>query len=633
MERWTSGRSRELYGIRNWGAGYFDVSDKGEVLVLPNGKKGGPAISLMDIVSGLEERGMNMPVLLRIENILDARIKTLHESFRRAIKEADYGSVYRGVYPIKVNQQEQVVEEIARYGAQYHHGLEAGSKAELIAAISFMKDPEAYVICNGYKDEEFVDLGLLALKMGVHCVFVIESMQELPLIVARAEALKVRPILGVRMKLASRAGGRWTESGGDNSVFGLNTAQVIDVVDTLREKDMLDCLQLLHYHLGSQIPNIRDIREAVTEAARIYCGLVQEGAAMGVLDLGGGLAVDYDGSNSNFAGSRNYTVDEYAGDIIEVVKKTLDESEVAHPVIITESGRATVAYYSVLLFNILDVSKFESHPPPEILPEDAPEYLHNLFSIPKGMTTKNVQECYNDAIYYRDEIRQLFKHGNINLRDRALAEQMFWHIMVHVKGLIRQMKYVPDEFAGLDKKLADVYYGNFSVFQSLPDAWAIDQLFPIMPIHRLDETPNRQGIIADITCDCDGKIDKFVDPHETADTLALHELRPDEEYYLGAFLVGAYQETLGDLHNLLGDTNVVSVRIDDNGVVHYEREIEGDSVEDVLSYVEYQPKSIINRIRAMAELAVKQGLISATERRSVMAAYENGLRGYTYFER
>lgn len=633
MERWTSDRSRELYGIRNWGAGYFDISDAGEVQVLPQGKKRGPAVSLMDIVSGLEERGMNMPVLLRIENILDSRIKLLHEAFAKAIKEAEYQNVYRGVYPIKVNQQEQVVEEIARYGSLYHHGLEAGSKAELIAAISFMKDPEAYIICNGYKDEEFVDLGLLALKMGIRCVFVIESMLELPVILARAEALKVRPILGVRMKLASRAGGRWTESGGDQSVFGLNTAQVIEVVDTLREKEMLDCLQLLHYHLGSQIPNIRDIRAAVTEAARIYTGLVQEGAAMGVLDLGGGLAVDYDGSHTNFAASRNYSVNEYAADIVEVVKKTLDEAEIAHPVIVTESGRATVAYYSVLLFNILDVSKFESHPPPEKLPEDAPEYLQNMFAIPQGLTTKNVQEGYNDAIYYRDEIRQLFKHGNISLRDRALGEQMFWHIMMRVRGLIRQMKYVPDEFEGLDKKLADIYYGNFSVFQSLPDAWAIDQLFPIMPIHRLSETPNRQGIIADITCDCDGKIDRFIDLHDVADTLALHELREDEEYYMGVFLVGAYQETLGDLHNLLGDTNVVSVRIDDDGAIHYEREIEGDSVEDVLSYVEYQPKSIIHRIRSLAETAVKQGRISAKERRDVMAAYENGLRGYTYFER
>ncbi len=633
MERWTSDRSRELYGIRNWGAGYFDISDAGEVQVLPMGKKRGPAVSLMDIVSGLEERGMNMPVLLRIENILDSRIRTLHEAFGKAIKDADYKNVYRGVYPIKVNQQEQVVEEIARYGANYHHGLEAGSKAELIAAISFMKDPDAFVICNGYKDEEFVDLGLHALKMGVRCVFVIESMQELPLILERAEVLNVRPLLGVRMKLASRAGGRWTESGGDNSVFGLNTAQVIDVVDALRTKDMLDCLQLLHYHLGSQIPNIRDIRSAVTEAARIYTGLVQEGAAMGVLDLGGGLAVDYDGSHTNFAASRNYSVDEYAADIIEVVKKTLDEAEVEHPVIVTESGRALVAYHSILLFNILDVSRFESHQPPEKLPDDAPEYLQNLFAIPQGMTTKNVQEYYNDAIYYRDEIRQLFQHGNVSLRDRALGEQMFWHIMMRAKGLIRQMKYVPDEFEGLDKKLADIYYGNFSVFQSLPDAWAIDQLFPIMPIHRLNETPNRQGIIADITCDCDGKIDRFIDLHDVAETLALHELRNDEEYYLGVFLVGAYQETLGDLHNLLGDTNVVSVRIDDDGVVHYEREIEGDSVEDVLSYVEYQPKAIINRIRSMAETAVKSGRISAKERHAVMTAYENGLRGYTYFER
>lgn len=633
MQRWTSEQSLEVYGVRNWGAGYFDVSKNGEVTVCPQGTPDGPSVSLMDIVSGLDERGLNMPVLLRLEDVLDSRITLLHENFAQAIEECEYNNVYRGVYPIKVNQQEQVVREIARHGAKFHHGFEAGSKSELIAAISFIRDPDAYVICNGYKDEEFVDLGLYALKMGIKCVLVIESPGELPLIIERAAALNVRPVLGVRIKLSSRAGGRWTESGGDQSVFGLNTAQVIDVVDTLAASDMLDCLQLLHYHVGSQIPNIRDIRAAVTEAARIYAGLVQEGAAMGILDLGGGLAVDYDGSHTNFASSRNYSLSEYCADIVEVVKITLDEQEVAHPVLVTESGRATVAYYSVLLFNVLDVSRFETHQPPEALPDDAHEFLFKLFEIPSLMTSKNVQECYHDAIYYRDEIRQLFKHGAIQLRQRAIAEQMFWHIMGRVLRIIREMKYVPDDFEGLENRLADIYYGNFSVFQSLPDAWAIDQLFPIMPIHRLNEMPECQGIIADITCDCDGKIDRFIDLHDVRRTLPLHPLKDDEEYYLGVFLVGAYQETLGDLHNLLGDTNVVSIRVDEQGDVHYERELEGDTVADVLSYVEYEPKEMIGRLRGKAETAVRQGLISAKERRAVMNAYEAGLRGYTYFEK
>ncbi len=633
LERWTSEKSRELYGVRNWSGGYFGISDKGEVTVSPSGKGKGPSVSLMDIISGMTDRGLNMPVLLRIENILHSRIRQLHESFAKAIKESGYQSVYRGVYPIKVNQQEQVLAEITKFGEKYHHGLEAGSKAELIAAISFITDPEAYIICNGYKDEEFVDLSLYALKMGIQCLLVVESPEELPLILRRAEALGIRPRIGVRIKLASNAGGRWTESGGELSVFGLNTAQVIDAVDTLRDKEMLDCLQLLHYHLGSQIPNIRDIRAAVMEASQIYVGLVQEGAAMGILDMGGGLAVDYDGSHANFGSSRNYSLNEYSADIVEQVMATLDKSKVAHPVLVTESGRATVAYYSVLLFNILDVSRFESHPPPENLPKDSHRFLQSLFDIPGDISSRNVQEYYHDALYYRDEIRQLFKHGAITLRERALAEQMFWYIMKTVSRYTEKMKHVPDELEGLATRLADIYYGNFSVFQSLPDSWAIGQLFPIMPVHRLNEAPTCQGIIADITCDSDGKIDRFISLHEESRTLALHPLLPEEEYYMGVFLVGAYQETLGDLHNLLGDTNVVSISIDDDGHVEYAREIEGDSVADVLNYVEYDTKAIITRLRQTAENAVREKKMNVRERKTVMKAFEDGLRGYTYFER
>ncbi|MBL7016421.1 MAG: biosynthetic arginine decarboxylase [Kiritimatiellales bacterium] len=631
-EQWTTGQASELYGVERWGAGYFSISEKGEVVVHPGGN-GGVSVSLYEVAQGIQERGFDLPVLVRLSDILDARIKSLHESFGTAIRNYNYRGNYRGVYPIKVNQQQQVVEEICSFGANYHHGLECGSKAELIAAMSFLKDPEAYLVCNGYKDEEFIDLGLYALKMGIRCVFVIEMPSELDLIIQRSRKLNIQPILGVRMKLSTQASGHWTESGGERSVFGLNTAQVMDVLDRLRDEQMLDCMHLLHYHLGSQIPNIRDIREAVKEGCRIYAGLVSEGAPMGVIDLGGGLAVDYDGSHTDFTSSCNYGTAEYCSAIVEEIMSILDESETPHPDIITESGRATVAYYSILLFNVLDVSRFETHALPETLPEDTHELLGNLMEAFRSLTAKNVQECYHDAIYYRDEAHELFKRGGMTLRERALAGQIFWHILTRIAVLLRELDYVPDEFEHLTSALADVYYGNFSLFQSLPDSWAIDQLFPILPIHRLDEQPTHEAILADITCDCDGKIDRFIDLRDVRKTLPLHDLKDDEDYTLGVFLVGAYQETLGDLHNLLGDTNVVSVRIDPDGHIHYTREIEGDSVADVLSYVEYEPKEMIRRMRAMAEQAVKDGNLTPKERRAVMDAYESGLRGYTYFER
>jgi arginine decarboxylase len=627
---WSVQQSAGIYGIGNWGADYFSVSDAGEVIVHPHGN--GTGVSLRKIVDGLIDRGLDMPVLLRFSDILDSRIKQLHESFGRVIADFGYQGHYRGVYPIKVNQQQQVLEEIAAFGARYHHGFEAGSKAELIAAISFMRDSEAYLVCNGYKDAEFVDLGLLARQMGLQCIFVIESPSELELVIERSKTLDILPILGVRLKLSTQASGHWNHSGGERSVFGLNPSQVCDLADRLREVGMLDCLQLLHYHVGSQIPNIRDIREAVVEACRVYAGLVGEGAPMGILDLGGGLAVDYDGSHADTATSRNYGLDEYCVALVENMVSTLDEAGVAHPNIITESGRATVAYYSVLLFNILDQSRFEMNELPLQLGSDAHELLQNLMEVARVLEAKNAQECYHDAFYYRDEIHQRFKHGAMSLRERALAGEIFWHILTRISELVRGMEFVPEELQKLPAMLADIYYGNFSLFQSLPDIWAIDQLFPIMPIHRLDEKPTRQVVLADITCDCDGKIDRFVGRHTTRSTLPLHNLT-DEEYYLGVFLVGAYQETLGDLHNLMGDTNVATVEVDRDGCLHYTRELEGDSVADVLSYVEYDPKQLILRIRKLAEEAVRSGAISAKDRRKVMEAFENGMRGYTYFER
>ena len=633
LNRWTVEEARELYGIRNWSAGYFDISADGNVVVTPNPKRPDVSVSIKAIIEGMRERGLTMPVLLRIENLLVTQLALLHDSFRAAMSNFDYKADYRGVYPIKVNQQQQVIEAITRFGRSTHHGLEVGSKAELIAAISMLNDKEACLICNGYKDEEFIDLALYAVKMGYKCFLVVEMPSELPMIVERSKKVGVKPNIGVRLKLSTKAGGHWTESGGDRSIFGLNISQLIEAVDYLKDNGMLECLKLLHYHLGSQIPNIRDIRSAVTEGCRYYAEMVKEGAPMGYLDIGGGLAVDYDGSKTNFVNSMNYTLEEYCVDIIEVIISILGENNIAHPTIVTESGRATVAYSSILLVNVLDIAKFEIVSLPEQVNENSHELMKNLHEVLKSMTLKNIQECYNDAIYYRDEIRQLFKHGEITLRERSVAENIFWNIMNIIYKERNKMSKIPPELEGIESALADIYYCNFSVFQSLPDSWAIGHLFPIMPIHRLNEEPLRQATIADVTCDCDGKIDKFIDLHDVRNTLPMHDLIENEEYYLGVFLVGAYQETLGDLHNLMGDTNIVSVHIYEDGTYDFVREIDGDSVADVLSYVEYDPKTLMTNFRSIAEQAVKDGFISPAERRQIIKKYESGLSGYTYFER
>ncbi len=633
FESWSSSKSAELYGVNEWGAGYFSISKEGNLQITPKINKEKTSVSFIDIINGITERGLDLPVLLRIENLLDSQLGRLNESFRSAIKGQGYKGNYRGVYPIKVNQQEQIVQEIMNFGSRYHHGLEAGSKAELIAALGVMEDRQACIICNGYKDEEFVDLGLNATKMGFNLFFVLEMQGELDLIIERSKALGITPQIGVRFKISSTAGGHWSESGGDRSIFGLTSTQIIAVVDKLKKEKMMNSLKLLHFHLGSQIPNIRDVRQAVLEAARLYGGLTTEGAPMGYFDLGGGLAVDYDGSQTNYIHSKNYSLDEYTNDIIEVLISVFDEEGIKHPNIISESGRATVAYYSVLLVNILDVTRFEPTSIPEKFDEDTHEAILNLNEVLNDMNQKNIQECLNDAIYYRDQTRQLFQHGQINLRERSLSENIFLTILLKISALTKKLKKIPPGIEGLENALADIYYANFSVFQSLPDAWAIDQIFPIMPLTRLNEYPSRKGIIADITCDCDGRIDKFISVKDISSVLSFHELKDDEDYYLGFFLVGAYQETLGDLHNLFGDTNVVSIRILEDGGFDIVREIEGDTIADVLSYVEYEPKALLEKFRQKAETAVKAGLITAKERRTMVTGYETSLRGYTYFER
>lgn len=634
QSEWDIERAKDTYGIENWGNGYFDISSKGEVVI--KNPKGNPTsgLSLMEVIEGLRDRDLHMPALLRIENIIDDSITNLNETFRNIINRLGYQGAYRGVFPIKVNQQAQIVEEVAQFGERYGYGFEVGSKPEMIAALSTLdSSSDQMIICNGYKDEEFIDLALQAVRLGTRCFVVIEALSELPIIIERSMALGIEPMIGVRAKMTSKVSGHWNSTSGDRSVFGLSASQIIQVVDVLRDNDMLHCLQLLHCHLGSQIPNIRDIRGGVNEACRYYADLCNEGAAMSFIDLGGGLAVDYTGAHSQESQSRNYSLDEYCEDVVETLMSTLDGYGISHPTIVTESGRATVAYSSILLFNILDVTRFE---PIEIQSSDNAEHelLDNMRGIFEYLKPARVQECFNDAHYYRDEVRELFKRGQIGLRTRAEAENLFLEVLRDIKILLLDMDQIPKELEGFDESLADIYYGNFSLFQSLPDSWAIDQMFPVMPVHRLTEAPDRRAVLADITCDCDGKIDRFISSEGEYDsTLPVHSLKESEEYYMGVFLVGAYQETLGDLHNLFGDTNVASIRLREDGGYEFVKEIHGDTIEDVLGYVEYQPWEMKLRYRNKLEAAVNEGLICARERQQMMNTFNASMQGYTYYEK
>lgn len=639
---WSIEQASEHYGIQDWGAGYFHISAAGEVALRTRNQASGSSngngsghvdTSLLKIIEELRQRDLDVPLLLRVENVLDAGIRQLNEAFADAIRNAGYRNYYRGVFPIKVNQQSHVVEEIARFGQTYHHGFEAGSKAELIIALAHLQDTDALIICNGYKDSEFIDLGLRARRLGIKCVFVIETPTEVPIIIERSRALGIEPMIGMRLKLMTKVAGHWSNDSGERSLFGLTATQIIQVIDDLKAADMLHCLQLLHFHLGSQIPNIRDIRAGALEACRYYIDIIGEGAPLGYLDLGGGLAVDYDGSRSNDAHSRNYNLQEYCVDIVEAIAEALDPYDVPHPVIVTESGRATVAYTSILLFNILDASTFAPTRLPATLPEDCHEQVRNLWETLANITPKTLQEAYNDAVYYRSHIQELFLRDELNLRTRSLAENIYLQVLQVIAGYLPGLDRIPAELEDLQTMIADIYYGNFSVFQSLPDAWAINQVFPVMPIHRLNERPTREAIIADLTCDCDGKLDHFAHPEGARNTLSVHPLQDGEEYYLAVFLVGAYQETLGDLHNLFGDTNVANVRINDDGSFDFVHELHGDSIADVLSYVEYDPKKLYERFRATAEQAVRDRKISVAERQQVLGAFSESLRGYTYFER
>lgn len=629
---WTLDDARELYGIERWGLGYFGVSDQGNATVKAPTADGVKTIEFAEILDGLSQRGLHMPVMLRLENLVDDRITLLNQGFASAIKQTGYQGQYRGVFPIKVNQQKHVIAEIARFGQRFNHGLEVGSKAELLIAMSTPISEESVIVCNGYKDREFVDLGFQALRMGVKLFFVVETPKEVPLILESAKRWGIQPHVGVRVKLSAQVDGHWSADAGDRSLFGLSTVQLIEIIDQLRDAGMLDCLQMLHFHLGSQIPNIRNIRDGVTEACRFYANLIDEGAPMGYFDLGGGLAIDYDGSASIDGHSRNYDLDEYCTDVIESIILALDAYQIPHPTLLSESGRWTVAPMSVLLFNVLEVNDFQPEPLPDPLPEGIHSSIDFLIDILKHIKIRRLQENYNDAIYYRDAARKAFQSGQLSLRERALAENICLTILHQIANQVPEMSRPPESLLSIKDSLSDIYYGNFSVFQSLPDAWAIQQIFPVMPVHRLDEQPTRHAIIGDLTCDCDGQLKRFVGMANNTNTLQVHELRDDEDYFLGVFLVGAYQETLGDLHNLFGDTNVVSVRVTECGQLEFIHELKGDSIGDVLSYVEYQPQTILEQFQTRAESAVRTGKITVAERQEMLKLFNESLQGYTYFE-
>ena len=631
MRTWSIQDSMDLYNVRNWGTPFFSINAAGNACVHPQGPSG-PTVDLKQIVDELQRRGIQLPILIRFSDILRARVEALNEAFHSAIREYGYKGRYAGVYPIKVNQQRQVVEEIIAYGAPYQFGLEAGSKPELLAAMALLESSEALIICNGYKDQEYIEMALLGTKLGKSVIIVVEKFSEIPMIVQEARRLNVVPKIGVRAKLSSRGSGKWENSGGDRSKFGLTIRELVGAIEYLRKEDMLDCLELLHFHLGSQITNIRAIREGLEEACRIYVEMHKLGANLRFCDVGGGLAVDYDGSQTNFASSTNYSMQEYANDVVSAIMDAADKAEVPHPIIVSESGRAIVAHHSVLLFNVLGTSSFGEAEVPTELPEDKLDPLKNLLEVHRNISRKNFQESYHDALHYRDECMSLFRYGLLSLEDRSLAETIFWSCCQKILRMVREIEYVPDDLEGLERSMADTYFCNFSCFQSVPDFWAVQQLFPILPIHRLNEEPTRRAILADITCDSDGKIDRFIDLKDVKSVLELHPVN-GEDYILGIFITGAYQEILGDMHNLFGDTNAVHVRLEPGGGYAIDHVVKGDTVKEVLSIVQYSSDDLTNRLRRTVEASVRAGTISFEEAGQFLLKYEQGLAGYTYLER
>lgn len=625
---WSIDDARSLYLIESWGAGYFGIGAKGTVVALP----GQGEIDLHEVLVGLRERGITPPVLLRLSDVLAGRITELKRAFDGAIAENEYQGRYQAVYPIKVNQQRQVVGEVARYGREHGFGLEVGSKPELLAVLALTSMSDQLIVCNGFKDDAYIEAVVLAGKLGRHIIAVVENLAEARRIIRYAELYGARPPIGVRVKLASKGVGRWSDSAGPKSKFGLFVGEVIEMLDLLESHGMLDCLKLLHCHCGSQLHDIQNVKQMLGELAHLYVQLKQEGAALSYLDVGGGLAVDYTGAQSNDSSSMNYTLQEYANDVVYRIGATCTASGIEHPTIVTECGRAMVAHSSVLVFDVLGSTGpralAASGDVPEM--EEEPSPIADLRGALDAVSPDRLAECYHDAVDARDEAMTLFGLGYLTLRQRAVAEQLFWTCCVRLREACLTAEDVPDDLQQLDDILSDIYFCNFSLFQSLPDTWAINQLFPVMPIQRLDERPTRRAVLADITCDSDGRIDRFISDEGVAHTIDVHEL-DDHPYYLGVFLVGAYQETLGDLHNLFGDAHAVHIRSED-GQWLIEEVVKGDTAGEVLSYVQYDPEAFESSMRRDCERAVRRGGMTVNDSRALMRFYETGLSSYTYLK-
>jgi arginine decarboxylase len=630
MKKWRIEDSEELYNIKGWGVNYFGINEKGNVYVTP--RKNSVQVDLKELVDELATRHVTTPMLIRFPDILDNRIEKTSDCFNKAAKEYDYQGEHYIVFPVKVNQMRPVVEEIISHGKKYNLGLEAGSKPELHAVLATNMDSDSVIICNGHKDQNFIELALLAQKMGKHVYLVIEKLPELKIIAEAAKKLGVNPTLGIRIKLASSGTGKWAESGGDASKFGLNSSELLIALQMLEEMGLKDCLKLIHFHIGSQITKIRRISTALREAAQFYVQLHALGFNIEFVDCGGGLGVDYDGTrSSNSESSVNYSIQEYINDCVYTLVDAANKNNIPHPNIITECGRSLTAHHSILVLEVQDCVSVAEMPEDFQPSESDHQLVHDLTDIWDKLSSRSMLEDWHDAEDIREEALDLFRHGIIDLKTRAQIESLYWSISHEVSELCHNQKHVPEELRKLDKQMSDKYFCNFSLFQSLPDSWGIDQLFPIMPIHRLNEKPDRSATIQDITCDSDGKISAYVNYNHQTSYIPLHKVKPDESYYIGVFLVGAYQEILGNMHNLFGDTNAVHVTVN-NSSYELEQVIDGETVADVLEYVQYDPKKLVRRLEIWVSKAVKEGKISEVEGKEFISNYRAGLYGYTYLE-
>lgn len=630
MRKWRIEDSAELYNINGWGRHYFSINEKGNVIVTP--REGCAPVDLRELVDELMIRDVSSPMLLRFPDILDNRIEKMDSCFKAAAKEYGFNAKNFIVFPIKVNQMRPVVEEIVSHGKKFNIGLEAGSKPELHAIIAINTDNDSLIICNGYKDEDYIELALLAQKMGRTIFIVVEKLNELKLIAKIARRLSVKPNIGIRVKLASSGSGKWEDSGGDVSKFGLTSSELLEALDFLEKNKMKDSLRLVHYHIGSQVNKIRRIKIALREAAQFFVQIYKMGFNLDFVDVGGGLGVDYDGSrSSNSSSSVNYSIQEYVNDATFAIVDACEKNEIPHPNIITESGRSLTAHHSVLIFEVLESAHLPVWENDEDVKEDDHELIHELYEAWDNLKQSTMLETWHDAQQIREEALDLFSLGMLDLKTRAQIERLFWSIAHEINQMTSELKRLPEEFLSLPKLLSDKYFCNFSLFQSLPDSWAIDQIFPIIPIHRLDEKPDRTATLQDITCDSDGKIDNFIATRNFSHHLPVHSLKGKEPYYIGVFLVGAYQEILGDLHNLFGDTNAVHVSVDEKGY-YIDQIIDGETVAEVLEYVQYNPKKLVRTVETWVTSSVKQGKITAEEGKEFLSNYRSGLYGYTYLE-